>query len=262
LYVIVGKGVKMDRRVKEGREAGGGTIAAAPSEIGLIAVATDHAIESELRQFLPPERAAIYVTRVRLPDRYDLRSLRATADELAAAAALLVPGSPLDVLAYGCTSATVAIGEAEVFAQLRRDRPDIPCTAPVTAALAAFALLGVARVALLTPYPAAVHDAIAGFIGRRGMAVQDQAHLGIDSDAAISRVTPAQLFEAVRRLDLAGADAIFLSCTSLRTAALIDTLEAETGRPVLASNQALAWHCLQLAGRGTALPVGGRLLRG
>ena len=236
--------------------------AATPCEVGLIAVATDHAIESELRRFLPPERAVLYVTRVRLPDRYDLASLRATADELAAAAALLVPGSPLDVLAYGCTSATVAIGEDEVFARLRRDRPGLPCTTPITAAMAALARLGVARVALLTPYPRAVHEAVAGFLGGRGMAVADQTHLGIDSDAAISRVTAAQLLEAVRRLDLAAADAIFLSCTSLRTAAVIDALEAEIGRPVIASNQALAWHCLQLAGRGGVMSVGGRLLRG
>jgi maleate isomerase len=238
--------------------------AATPCEIGLIAVATDHAIESELRRFLPPERAVLYVTRVRLPDRYDLASLRATADELAAAAALLVPGSPLDVLVYGCTSATVAIGEDEVFARLRRDRPGLPlpCTTPITAAMAAFARLGVARVALLTPYRRAVHEAVAGFLGGRGMAVADQTHLGIDSDAAISRVTAAQLFEAVRRLDLAAADAVFLSCTSLRLAAVIDALEAETGRPVIASNQALAWHCLQLAGRGAGFPRGGRLLRG
>src|SRR6185312_1301029 len=222
----------------------------------------DHAIESELRLFLPPERATIYATRVALPDRYDLASLRATAVGLSAAAALLVPGSPLDVLAYGCTSATVAIGEAAVIERLRRDRPGLPCTTPITAAMAAFGHLGVARVALLTPYLWAVHEAIAAFLREHGILVSDQTHLGIDSDAAISRVTPAQLRDAVRRLRLADADAIFLSCTSLRTATMIDALEAETERPVISSNQALAWHCLQLAGRTVDLGFGGRLLRG
>jgi len=96
----------------------------------------------------------------------------------------------------------------------------------------------------------------------RRIAVLDQAHLGIDSDAAISRVTTAQLRDAVRRLSLAGADAIFLSRTSLRAAAMIDAFEAETGRPVVCSDQALAWHCLQLAGRSADLGFGGRLLRG
>ena len=236
--------------------------ASSPFELGLIAVATDHAIESELRLFLPSERATVYVTRVALPDRYDLASLRATAAELSTAAALLVPGSPLDVLACGCTSATVAIGEAAVFAQLRRRRPGLPCTTPISAAMAAFAQLGVARVALLTPYPRVVHEAIAAFLMERGIAVSDQTHLGIDSDAAISRVTTAQLRDAVHRLSLADAEAIFLSCTSLRTAAAIDALEAETGRPVITSDQALAWHCLRLAGRSAGLGFGGRLLRG
>jgi maleate isomerase len=231
-----------------------------PCEIGLIAVATDHAIESELRLFLPQERATIYVTRVALPDRYDLASLRTTAAGLSAAAALLVPGSPLDVLAYGCTSATVAIGEAAVFERLRRDRPGLPCT-PITAAMAAFAHLGVGRVALLTPYPRAIHEAIADFLRQRGIAVSGQTHLGIDSDAAISRVTAAQLRDAVQSVRLVDADAIFLSCTSLRTAGVIDALEAETGRPVITSDQALAWHCLQLAGRSACLEFGGRLLR-
>jgi maleate isomerase len=232
-----------------------------PCEIGLIAVATDHAIESELRLLLSSQRAIIYVTRVALPDRYDLASLRATAAGLSAAAALLVPGSPLDVLAYGCTSATVAIGEAEVFERLRRDRPGLPCTTPITAAMAAFTHLGVARVALLTPYPRAVHEAIAEFLRRHGIVVSAQTHLGIDSDAAISRVTAAQLRDAVQRLSLVDADAIFLSCTSLRTAAVIDALEAEVGRLVFTSDQALAWHCLQLAGRSVGLGFGGRLLR-
>jgi maleate isomerase len=230
-------------------------------EIGLIAVATDHTIEAELRLFLPPERASIYVTRVALPDRFDLDSLRATSAGLAAAAALLVPGSPLDVIAYGCTSATVAIGESAVFERLRRDRSDIPCTTPISAAMAAFARFGAARLALLTPYPRAVHEAIAAFLGSRGFTIADQTCLGIDRDSAISRVTMSQLREAVVRLRLAGADAIFLSCTALRTAALIDALEAETGLPVVTSNQALAWHCLHQAGRTGGLGRGGRLLK-
>ena len=162
--------------------------AASPCELGLIAVATDHAIEEELRRFLPPERATIYATRVALPDRYDLASLRATAAGLSAAAALLVPGSPLDVLAYGCTSATVAIGEAAGFERLRRDRPDLPCTTPITAAMAAFGQLGVARVALLTPYPRAVHEAIAAFLG------------GVESRSPTRRISASTVMPRFQRL--------------------------------------------------------------
>ena len=41
-------------------------------------------------------------------------------------------------------------------------------------------------------------------------------------------------------------DAVFLSCTNLRTLDVIDEIEAELGLPVVSSNQALAWHMAQL----------------
>ena len=45
-----------------------------------------------------------------------------------------------------------------------------------------------------------------------------------------------------------GCDAVFLSCTNLRTLNVIPEIEARIGKPVLSSNQVLAWHLLRLAG--------------
>jgi maleate isomerase len=222
-------------------------------EIGLIALATDHAIEDELRRFLPPEtdtdrnHVHLYTTRVSAPDRFGPESLRATESELARAAALLVPGSRLDVIAYGCTSATAAIGEDGVFAQIRQARPGIACTTPITAADAALRMLGARRLALVTPYPEPVHAIVATDLERRGFTLVDQSFLGIDEDSAITRVSAPTLIDAVRGRRLEHADAVFVACTSLRTAGWIETLEAELGLPIISSNRALAWHCLALA---------------
>jgi maleate isomerase len=60
--------------------------------------------------------------------------------------------------------------------------------------------------------------------------------------------------------DRRGADAIFVSCTSLCIAAAIAEIESASGPPLVTSNQALAWHCLQLAGRPARLSGFGRLL--
>jgi maleate isomerase len=43
-------------------------------------------------------------------------------------------------------------------------------------------------------------------------------------------------------------DGVFISCTSLRAAGIIGHAEAALGKPVTASNHALAWHLLRLAG--------------
>jgi maleate isomerase len=54
-------------------------------------------------------------------------------------------------------------------------------------------------------------------------------------------------------------DGIFVACTSLRTIDIIAEVEAEIGKPMLASNPAQAWHLLRLGGIGNALPQWGRL---
>jgi len=217
------------------------------AQIGLIALATDHAVESEMRRFLP-SNAALYTTRVPAPDNYGLETLRATEAELARGAALLVPGSPLDVIAYGCTSATAAIGEAQVFAEIRKARPGIACTTPMTAADAALKALGARSVVLVTPYEEPVHATVARAIEARGFTIVDQAFLGIGKDSAITEVTQSHLGATVTARRHDKADAIFIACTSLRTSGLIGRLEAALDRPVVASDQAMAWHALQLAG--------------
>ena len=75
------------------------------------------------------------------------------------------------------------------------------------------------------------------------------------------RVTPAFLAEMAGGLDRPDADAIFISCGALRSIEIIDELEARTGKPVVTSNQALAWHALRLAGIADRIEGHGRLLR-
>jgi len=219
-------------------------------EIGLIALATDHAIEDEMRRFLPRDgRTPMYTTRVPLPDNFDLESLRAMRPYLAEGAARLMPGSKLDVIAYGCTSATAAIGEENVFAEIRKTRPGVACTTPMTAADAALRRLGANRIVLVTPYPEPVHDAVVQAIEARGYTVLDSSFFGIGSDLGITQVPMSRIVDAVRARKRDGAAAIFIACTALRVAGLIGPLERELGLPVIASNHALAWHALDLAGR-------------
>ena len=57
----------------------------------------------------------------------------------------------------------------------------------------------------------------------------------------------------------ADCDAIVISCTNLRCLRVIPGIEAQTGVPVISSNQALAWHMLRLAGVTESQPQFGRL---
>ena len=69
-----------------------------------------------------------------------------------------------------------------------------------------------------------------------------------EDDNLVGRITEASVAHAVRRIGAEpGCDAVFVSCTSLRTFGVIASLEAELGRPVVSSNQAFIWHLLRLA---------------
>jgi maleate isomerase len=176
------------------------------------------------------------------------------------AAAQLLPGSRLDVMAYGCTSGTAAIGADNIAAHFRESRPGIPCTTPLTAALKGLEAVGAAKVCLLTPYDDEITGMIVGYLEERGISLLAVASFGALADSEISRIPSRAIHEAALALDQAEADALFLSCTALRAVPVAAAIEAALGKPVITSNQALAWDALRLAGYTERVPGYGRLL--
>jgi len=234
---------------------------AAPLRAALIALASDHGIRGEMG-LLFGRRAELHLARVSAPDKFDAKSLVATTADIGRAVRWMGLAHEVDVAAYGCTSATVIVGEAGVAESLQAALPGVPATTPITAARSALARLGVRRIALLTPYPRAIHRAVADYLTHHGLEIVDEKGLDIAIDHEITAYPAAELCARIMELDRRMAEAIFVSCTSLRIAGAIAGLEAATGLPVVTSNQALAWHCLELAGRPTNLPGFGRLLAG
>ena len=54
-------------------------------------------------------------------------------------------------------------------------------------------------------------------------------------------------------------DMVFISCTSIKFMDFIPELEELIRIPVTTSNQAMAWHCMRLAGVNEKIPKLGRL---
>ncbi|MEM5388132.1 Asp/Glu racemase [Paraburkholderia phymatum] len=233
---------------------------ASRAAIGLIVLATDHTIEHEWRQLLRQDGVAFYESRLQNSPDITPARLAEIESRIAPAVGLLLPGERLDVVAFGCTSAAMVIGEEPVFARIREARPGIACTTPITAAVAALAALQVRRVALLTPYIRSINDFMRDYIEARGIAVTRIASFEHADDNEVARIDAPSLRAAIEQLARhADADAVFVSCTSLRVAALIPELEAPTGKPVISSNFAMAWHALRLAGVCDSEPQLGQL---
>ena len=235
---------------------------ASRAAIGLIVLATDHTIEHEWRKMLALDGVAFYESRIFNSSRVTPETLRAMEAGLKDATAVIRPGERLDVVAYGCTSGAMVIGEETVFGRIREARPSIPCTSPITAALAGFKALGARRIALLTPYIDEINQMMRRFIEARGVAVPVMGSFNHENDNEVARITPASIEAAALELGRhPSVDAVFVSCTSLRVAEHAAAIEAKLGKPVTSSNHAMAWHALRLAGYKDPIPGFGRLLR-
>jgi len=223
---------------------------ASRASIGLIVLATDYTIEHEWRQvFAALDGVALYQSRIHNDNLITPESLRAMGPRIVECARVITPDTPVDVIAYGCTSASMALGEEQVFANIRQAKPDAICTTPITAAFAAFDAFKARRIGVLTPYPADVNRIVADYIATRGFHVPVFGSFNADRDTVVARITPQSIEQGVREIISHGeVDAIFVSCTSVRLMHDCAELEKHLGIPLTSSNHAMAWHALRLAG--------------
>lgn len=234
---------------------------AARARIGLMVLATDYTIEHEWRMIMAGlSGVALYQSRILNDAQITPETLRAMEPRIAAATDVILPGSSLDVVAYGCTSASMAIGEEKVFSHIKSVRPDAKCTTPITAAFAAFHALGAKRIGVLTPYRADVNRIVADYIRARGFEVPVFGSFNEQDDGVVAAISPASVKQGIKTvMARAPVDAVFVSCTSVRLAGAAKDIEAEIGVPVTSSNHAMAWHALRLAGIADRLPQWGSL---
>ena len=236
------------------------------AKLGLIVLETDQTIEPELRGLLGIEGLALYHTRVPSDPEVTSETLARMEANLPAAARLLPVAVGLGVVGYGCTSGSTIIGEENVAKAVRAGLgtayDGLPVTNPLTAVKAAFRALKATRITFVTPYLPEVTGAMRSHLEQEGFVIPMVASFNQSEEDIVARITPESIREAILKAGTAtDCDAVFVSCTNLRVAGIIEACEAELSKPVISSNLALAWHMLRLAGISEALPDRGRLFK-
>jgi len=233
---------------------------ASRAAIGVIVLASDSTLEFEFRQICDLPGVGLFHSRIYNDNTITPETLKAMEARITRACDVIVPGCPLDVVAYGCTSASIVMGEEQVFRQIAKSRPKAQCTTPVTAAFAAFKALGVKNIGILTPYRADVNSMVKAYFEKAGFNVPVFASFNEENDPTVARIATKSIKAAV--LEVGGhaqVEAVFVSCTALRLTSIVAEVEDELGKPVTSSNHALAWHCLRLANVPDRLAAYGRL---
>ncbi len=212
--------------------------------LGLIVLQADETLEQDMRRLFTERTTAIHVSRIPSGDALTIDTIAAMKADLPRAAKLFPRAAQFDAVGYGCTSGTTLIGADAVAAMVRQGVAARTITDPLTAALAAFRALDVTRIGLVTPYVASVAGPVRDAFEAAGIIVGDCVSFGEEVEARVARIDPTSVRAAARAV-APGVQAVFLSCTNLRTLDIIGSLESELGIPVLSSNQVLAWHLAQ-----------------
>jgi len=127
-----------------------------------------------------------------------------------------------------------------------------PAIVTSTAVAAACAALGVRRVAAMSPYTDDLNARLVTYFGSHGITITAvhpyrRTYPGGTTSLELGLTTPRELVEDAESARADGAEALFLACTAVRTAAAVAELEASLGIPVITAVGSTIWAVLCLA---------------
>ena len=217
-------------------------------KVGVVLLSGDQTLENELATVLQPHGIGCFFSRVECENEVTPKTLEAMKSKIGVSASLILPELDLDVLAYGCTSASATIGENEVFAQLAVRQESASKTTPITAAIKAFDALKSRKIGLVTPYIGKVNDILIDYIEHKGAwKVTQLLSFNLISDTEVASVTESSIKSAAVKVgSMEDVDTVFISCTNLRTMKVVGEVENIIGKPVTSSNMAMAWDMMRL----------------
>ena len=214
--------------------------------IGLIIPSSNTLTEPQFHRYLPPGVSA-HISRLRMAGKFrkPLDELKRSLTEAAEALSDVRPG----MIVFHCTANSMENGLAHEAAivDIVEKASGCPTISTAQAITRAFDQVGIKKLVLISPYVKSTNEHEVKYLGEAGYTVVHELGLGLESHA-YSKVTPEEWKKVVKENTRDDADGYFLSCTNTRMIEAVDDLERDLGKPVVNSNQAVLWTCLNKLG--------------
>ncbi|HDZ36389.1 MAG TPA: maleate cis-trans isomerase, partial [Thermococcus sp.] len=212
--------------------------------LGLIVPSSNTTMEMELHSALP-EGVSLHTARVPLKNVTEDELVKMNA--MAIESAKLLRDAGVELILYGCTSGSFIGGkdyEKEIEANIEEE-VNVPVVSTSTAIVEALKILDAHSILVITPYTDEINQREREFLEANDFEVLDIRGLGIEDNTQIGKLEPYEAYRLAKATFVEEADAIFISCTNLRTFEIIEPLEEDLGIPVVTSNQASLWLALR-----------------
>ncbi len=233
----------------------------ANSKIGLVALSTDFSIEKDFNSVLLNLPIDLFVNRLPFFNPLTHENLVKMTEKLTEVTKNILPDQTLDVVAYGCTSGTIAAGIDQIINKIQSAKPNCKVITPITSAVKALKHLDLKKISVFTPYPQAIDEKVISYFKNEKFDIKSFASFNLESDLDIGKVDQNHLFEVLSNMDLKDSEALFVSCTALPALSIIDKLEKKINKIVLSSNQVLIWDTLEVIGKNNSIKGYGKLFK-
>lgn len=245
------------------------------TRIGLIVPSSNTTMETELPEMFrrrtelhPEERYTFHSSRMRM--QHVTPEELARMNEESGRCVVELVDAACDALAYACLVAIMSQGpsahcseQARIAGAVEAAGGHASVVTSAGALVGGIEALGARKVAMITPYVAALTETVAGCVEAAGIEVGDRVSLEVSDNLAVGRLDPGGLRSVVERLDLSGCDALVLSaCVQMPSLPMIDPIEKMVDIPVLSAASATVFDLLRSLGRSTEVPGAGHLLSG
>jgi|TARA_B100000900_G_scaffold189637_1_gene160640 maleate isomerase len=229
--------------------------------VGLIALASDFTIEKDFINVIKDKKIDFFVNRIECYNPLTKENLIKMSDKVTEVTKDILPDQDLDCVVYGCTSGTIAAGHTSIEKKVKEAKPMADVSTPSTAALKALKKLNIKKISIFTPYSKKLNDDVIDYFESEGFEVTSNSYFDIQDDYDIGKVDQDYLYSVLSKIDLNGADALFVSCTALPVLEIIDKLEKKLNTVVLSSNQALIWDTLTKIKKNNSVEGFGKLFQ-
>jgi maleate cis-trans isomerase len=153
--------------------------------------------------------------------------------------------------------------DKEIIAQIET-ATGVKATTMQTAQVEAMKTLGFKNIALGSIYTDSANKKLVDALEKDGIKTAAAKGLQIIDPRDCIKHEPESAYKLGREVfEMSGrkADGILISCGGFRSFEIIDTLERDTGVPVVTSNQASLWQALRMCGIPERIPGLGKLFR-
>jgi maleate isomerase len=232
----------------------------ATHRFGLITPSSNTTQEPEFSAALPPS-VSLHTGRVAYRDITPQEQMRCVL-ELETESRKLADAE-VDVIVFAATAPTLAMGKGYDRELIKRmeNAAGRPATTAATAFVEALTQIGARRIAIGAPWSRIMDQAMVGFMQASGFTVVHSELAGFVASIELGRAGPDAAYELARRTDRPEADAIIMPGGNWPAMSVVERLERELGKPVLANNAVSLWAGLRLIKASAGIPGYGTLLR-